>query len=80
MPKDLNELVVSGYKIKTGSKSYDEGCDTGSCKPVMTGEEVNSACATIFSRLDGDTVNDNDERFCATLGGNAGIGMIADLL
>ena len=27
MEKDINNLVIGGYQIKTGLKSYDEGCE-----------------------------------------------------
>ena len=65
-------MVVSGFKIKTGSKPYNEDCTEGSCKPSMNKQEVKESCSTIFSKLDGNGIEDNDSRFCPTITANIG--------
>ena len=73
-PKDLNGVIVSGFRIKTGSKPYnDHGNCKGECKPNMTKQEVDESCSTVFTKIDDDDNDDNDKRFCPTITGNYGI-------
>ena len=72
MEKDINNLVIGGYQIKTGLKSYDEGCEPENCQAIMTDEEVAKSCSTIFTRLNNASNEDNKERYCVSIGGNVG--------
>ena len=72
-PMSINKMVVSGFKIKTGSKPYNEDCAEGSCKPSMTKQEVEESCSTIFSKIGEDGIEDDDRRFCPTITANIGI-------
>ena len=72
-PKDINNVTVSGFRIKTGSKPYnDYGNCKEKCQPVMTRQEFEESCSTIFTEIDDDGNDDNDKRFCPTITGNYG--------
>ena len=72
MAKDINNLAIGGYKIKTGLNSYDQGCGPENCKAIMTDEDVAQSCATILTRLDSNSNEDYKERYCVSIGGNVG--------
>ena len=72
-PMSINNKVISGFKIKTGSKPYNADCAEGSCKPSMTKQEVEESCSTIFSKIGEDGIEDDDMRFCPTITANIGI-------
>ena len=72
MAMDLNGLTIGGYKIKTGLKSYDQGCGPENCKAIMTDADVIKSCATILTRVDVKSTEDNRERYCVSIGGNIG--------
>ena len=72
MAKDINNLVIGGYKIKTGLNSYDQGCGPENCKAIMTDEDVAKSCATILTRINSNSNDDYKERYCVSIGGNVG--------
>ena len=67
-PLDLDGVVISGYKIFTGSDSYDVGCNqTENCHSNMTMDQIESSCATIFLRME------DNQTFCPSVhGANVG--------
>ena len=67
-PVDINGYIFSGFRVKTGLKSYDKGCGPEHCRSGMSASEVEASCSTIFIRLS------DDETFCATHQG-AGLGI-----
>ena len=62
-PIDLNEMIVSGYQIHTGSESYDFGCGPENCHNNMTLAEIEGSCSTVFRRLSDNTT------FCPSVQG-----------
>ena len=72
MAKDINNLVLGGYKIKTGLNSYDQGCGPENCKAIMTDEDVAKSCATILTRVNSESNGGYKERYCVSIGGNVG--------
>ena len=72
MAKDINNLAIGGYKIKTGLNSYDQGCGPENCKAIMTDEDVAKSCATILTRINSNSNDDYKERYCVSIGGNVG--------
>ena len=73
-PMDLNGIKISNFMVKTGSESYDIGCEN-SCHNNMTMEEVRNTCSTVFVRLD-DNVT-----FCPSVqGANFGRFLINKLI
>ena len=73
MAKNIDNLVIGGYKVKTGLNSYDQGCGPENCRAVMSDDDVAKSCATILTRLDGDSNEDLRERYCVSRGGNVGM-------
>ena len=66
-PISLDDMAsISGYKIKTGTNSYDEGCEAGSCTTEMKSEQIESSCSTIFIKLDAN------KTYCPSVTGNYG--------
>ena len=67
IPIDLNGMVISGFVIKTGTSSYDDGChDTDGwnpCNATMTPEQINKTCSTVFRRESDGSI------FCPTVQG-----------
>ena len=67
IPIDLNGMAISGFVIKTGTSSYDDGChDTDGwspCNATMTLEQINKTCSTVFRRESDGTI------FCPTVQG-----------
>ena len=66
-PLDLNGMEISGFVIKTGTNSYDDGChDTNDWKPcnaTMTPAQINATCSTVFRRKSDGAI------FCPTVRG-----------
>ena len=48
---DLHGMEVSGFKIYTGTESYDFGCPPENCHNNMTLEEIERSCSTVFLRI-----------------------------
>ena len=68
-PWDLHGMEVSGFRIYTGTESYDHGCDPKNCHSNMTLEEIERSCSTVYLRM-ADNVT-----FCPSVQG-ANYGMI----
>ena len=67
-PMDLKGMIISGYRIHTGTESYDVGCGPENCHSSMKFEEIENSCSTIFVRI-ADNVT-----FCPSVqGANWGI-------
>ena len=71
--KNINGLIIGGYRIKTGRNSYDQGCGRENCKAVMTSADVAKSCSTILTKVDNDLSTDDQERYCVSIGGNVGM-------
>lgn len=66
-PISLDDMAsISGYKIKTGANSYDEGCEAGSCTTEMNSEQIEGSCSTIFIKLE------SNKTYCPSVTGNYG--------
>ena len=63
-PIDLNNMIISGYQVHTGSESYDVGCNhTENCREGMSLEEIGQSCSTIFLRIE------DNKSFCPSIDG-----------
>ena len=72
-PRDINKLEIGGYRVHTGRSQYDQGCGPDDCKAVMTSKEVAQSCSTILTKIDQDVPEDDQERYCVSIGGNVGM-------
>ena len=50
-PIDLDGMVVNGFKIHTGSDSYDFGCGKENCWNGMSLDDIEQSCSTVYRRL-----------------------------
>ena len=50
-PIDLNNMIISGFVIHTGTSSYDLECGTEECYNNMTIEDIEQSCSTVYRRL-----------------------------
>ena len=71
-PISLEGMVISGFKVYTGTKSYDVGCGPENCRNNMTLTEIQDSCSTVYRR-----VTDN-VTFCPAVQG-ANWGMILNI-
>ena len=71
--RNINNLEIGGYRIKTGKYPYDHSCGTDDCKAVMTSKDVAQSCSTILTKVDKDVPEDDQERYCVSIGGNVGM-------
>ena len=71
---DLNGMEVSGFKIYTGSESYDLSCPPENCHNDMTLEEIEGSCSTVFLRIV------DNKTFCPSVqGANWGKNLITNI-
>lgn len=55
-PIDLNEFIINGFEIHTGSESYDLGCGPQNCHTNMTIEEIKHSCSTVYRRISDNAI------------------------
>ena len=70
-PMDLDQMVISGFRVYTGTESYDFECGPDNCRNNMTLEEIESSCSTVFLKMADNTT------FCPSVqGANWGTNLI----